>query len=86
MYHFSFELESAVVPATLKIEVSYNASFEDATYDSDSIFVCGDESYEVYLENINITASIDASNFSGQLHDEIQKQLDREIPNHFFNL
>jgi hypothetical protein len=86
MYHFSFELESAVVPATLRIEVSYNASFEERTYDHDSIFDVSDETYQVYLENINITASIDASNFSGQLQDEIQKQLDSEVPNHFFNL
>jgi hypothetical protein len=86
MYHFSFELESAVVPATLKIEVSYAATYEASTYDHDSIFDVSDEKYEVYLENINITDSIGNSNFSKQLQDEIEKYVDREISNHFFNL
>jgi len=86
MYHFSFELESAVVPATLTIEVSYNAFFEESTYDHDSIFDVSDETYKVFLDKIDITASIAASNFSGQLQAEIQKYLDDEISTHFFNL
>ncbi len=86
MYHFSFEYESQVVPATLTIEVSYNASFEESTYDHDSIFDVSDESYELFLDNINITASIDASIHSRDLKNEIENEISGEISNHFFNL
>lgn len=85
MNHFSFELESAVVPATLKIEVSYYPYYEESTYDHDSIFEVSNKSYNIYLEKLDITQAIDNSNYR-ELQDEIASAVDNEISNHFFNL
>jgi hypothetical protein len=85
MNHFRFELESNHIPATLTIEVSYIGYYREATYYDPSEFDTDEVSYKVFCDKLEITQSIDNSNFR-ELQDEIENAVSAEITNDFFNL
>lgn len=85
MYTFEFERECDSLPAVLRIVVDYNAYYEDSCYEHDSIFEVVYKTYEIYLGEIDITASVNNSLFKSEIIDEIEDKIDYEISNHFFN-
>lgn len=83
--YFKFEHESSIIPATLDIEVTYNAYYREADYENPAEFAVYDVEYTIYCGKLDITECIDESN-NRELQDELETAINEACSDNFFNI